>query len=194
MDPQGNGGYGVEQQGGSVGSDSWFERVVRGEQCDQNWGVPLGHQAPAVFGKAETMEFYCNDKVGRGWGYGGNGIAGACADAGQNVLRIGYWNMCYNVEWMFCVIHGRLPRYGEGGVGNRQIIFTFAPAMINMEGYSDGMYGFEENDIYPLEVCLLNEACANGDEIFNTEVGQPFVCELDVAKWLAAAREIQAAR
>ena len=102
--------------------------------------------------------------------------------------------MCYNVEWMFCVIHGRLPRYGEGGVGNRQIIFTFAPAMINMEGYSDGMYGFEENDIYPLEVCLLNEACANGDEIFNTEVGEPFVCELDVAKWLAAAREIQAAR
>lgn len=47
---------------------------------------------------------------------------------------------------------------------------------------------------YPLEVCLLNEACANGDEIFNTEVGEPFVCELDVAKWLAAAREIQAAR
>ena len=26
-------------------------------------------------------------------------------------------------------------------------------------GPPDGMYGFEENDIYPLEVCLLNEAC-----------------------------------
>ena len=45
-------------------------------------------------------------------------------------------------------------------------------------------HSFEENDIYPMEVCVLHAACANGDEIFQKEVGEPFVCALD--DWIAS--------
>ena len=93
--------------------------------------------------------------------------------------------MCKNVEWMFCLLRGM------DGVGNGQILFTLAPALLDMSGANwDNLYGFEENEIYPLEVCLLNEMCANGWEIFNRNVGEPFDCRLDGSRWRAAYEAI----
>jgi hypothetical protein len=57
------------------------------------------------------------------------------------------------VEWMFCVIQGKMDRWGGRNGGDGQILFTYAPGMLEMGHYSDNRYGFEENDIYPLEVC-----------------------------------------
>ena len=146
--------------------------------CNRDWGTEL--DAPAVFGFAETMARYCNHRAGKGWLDGGPG--GACRSAGLNILRIGDWNMCRNVEWMLCVIQN------IAGVGNGEIIFTLTPAYLEMEHYSDNMYGFTENDIYPLEVCLLSEVCANGGQVFQLQVGETFVCDFDAARWMALGK------
>jgi hypothetical protein len=43
--------------------------------------------------------------------------------------------------------------------------------------------GYATVDIYYLEVCLLNQICTNGPELFNLETGQFFVCEFDSARY-----------
>ena len=48
-------------------------------------------------------------------------------------------------------------------------------------------YGFEENDIYPLEVCLLHEMCRNGGDIFARRTGEPFDCVVDLDRWHEAS-------
>ena len=50
-------------------------------------------------------------------------------------------------------------------------------------GYSDNLAYYAENDIYYLEVCVLNEVCANNLEIFTAEVGDHFHCQFDEARW-----------
>ena len=74
-----------------------------------------------------------------------------------------------------------------------EIRFTKEPAYIDASlssHYSDNMYGFEENDIYALELCLLNEMCVNGDEIFAKRVGEPFHCVPDEGKWQSFGRDL----
>ena len=159
----------------------WLEHVAKAEGCRRHWGG-LGTAYPTVFGYKETMESYCNDENGRGWNWWGD-VAGCCGDAHFNVLRIPDWEMCKNVEWMWCVIRG----------ASGEIRFTKEPAYIDASlssHYSDNMYGFEENDIYALELCLLNEMCVNGDEIFAKRVGEPFHCVPDEGKWQSFGRDL----
>lgn len=93
---------------------------------------------------------------------------------------------------MFCVILGKVRRPAwaggsrEGGDG--QIIFTAAPALLDIgPPYANNIMWFDENDIYPLEVCLLNEICSNRGELFSRRVGEPFYCALDYEGWRAAS-------
>ena len=46
-------------------------------------------------------------------------------------------------------------------------------------------------DVLYLEVCVFNEICANGADLFNLEVGQPFRCDLHDAKFEELALMLQ---
>lgn len=175
--------------GEGVEGAHWFERVAKGKGCDADWGG--NRPTPTVFGFKETMEGYCNDQAGLGWFDVGD-VGAACDNANLNVLRIGGWNMCRNVEWMWCVILGKVVRPAWSGEsrkgGDGQIVFTAAPALLDIgPQYANNVKWFDENDIYPLEVCLLNEMCANRGELFSTAVGEPFYCQLDYDGWSAAS-------
>lgn len=126
--------------------------------------------APAVFGFAESMAGFCNQRAGKGWVVGGPG--GACHAAGLNILRIGEWDMvrfssvkrdamiayrvkpyvpirisgcgqCQNVEWMTCAVKGRLafPWKEKGANPNGgEIIFSLAPKDLDLHPFNQGTY------------------------------------------------------
>ena len=88
--------------------------------------------------------------------------------------------MCRNVEWMFCVITGLLSGRGGGG----DILFSLPPKELDVTPFYRGTYfrccgNYAENDIYYLEVCTLNEVCANKRELFSVDRGDLFRCHLD---------------
>ena len=98
-------------------------------------------------------------------------------------------SMCRNAEWMMCVIQGKACR---GGGGDGQIVFSLAPATLDMEDFDSRPGWYTENDIYYLEVCTLNEMCSNRDELFTAEVGDSFFCKLDRQQWQQAKRDMMA--
>merc|ERR1712187_1074542 len=98
-------------------------------------------------------------------------------------------NMCRNAEWMICVIQGKA-NWGGGGSGD--IIFTLAPNMLLMDDFYSRPTWYSENDIYFLEVCTLNEMCANNEDIFNAGVGDTFRCRFDSFKWARLKSDLQA--
>ena len=124
---------------------NWFDWVSKGGNCAQNWGPNLN--APTVFGSSESMAEYCNGRVG---GNGNGDPGGACNRAGLNILRIGDWNMCRNTEWMVCVVQGK----ASWGGGTSEILFTYAPAMLDINDFNSRPNWYIENDIYYLEVSL----------------------------------------
>jgi hypothetical protein len=116
------------------------------------------------------------------------------AQASQNILslygkRIPY-NLCRNLEWQICAAKGMLP--GQGGFGIR---FATAPKRLHTRGNKpfgqcggwtptgECNGGYATDDIYFLEICLLNQLCTNNHELFELEVGQFFVCQLDEARF-----------
>lgn len=177
-------GYGQEA---CWGDGNWFDWVAGGNNCNQNWGPNL--KAPTVFGFAESMEAFCNEKAGRGWTWNSGDPTWACGNAGLNILRTGSWNMCRNAEWMVCVVQGKAC---WGGGGDGQILFSIAPSMLDMADFDSRQGFYSENDIYYLEVCVLNEMCSNHDELFTKAVGEPFFCKFDRQRWLRAKREMLA--
>jgi len=163
-------------------ADDWFDWVGGGRNCNQNWGNNLN--APTVFGFAESMTEYCNE---RGRGNDGD-PGGACTRAHFNILRIGDWNMCRNVEWMICVVQGKAC-WGGGGSG--EIIFTIAPNMLDIDDFNSRPDSYVENDIYYLEVCVLNEMCSNHNAIFERNAGESFFCKFDPVRWAAAGEVLR---
>ena len=108
--------------------------------------------------------------------------------ADLNVLRITDWNMCRNAEWMVCVVAGKAD-YADSSSG--EIIFTYAPAMLNIDEFNSRPGMYIEDDIYYLEVCVLNEMCTNYEEIFQKGEGDSFFCKFDHARWSAWARDMR---
>jgi hypothetical protein len=160
------------------GNGGWFDWVSGGHNCNQNWGPNL--KAPTVFGFPETMEAFCNHHAGHGWHFEHYTPQWACPQAGLNVLRIDTWNMCRNVEWIVCLIQGKANR---GGGGDGQILFTFAPSALDLDGFNSRPNSYVESDIYFVEICILSEACANGEELFSLGIGEPWYCQWDDVKW-----------
>ena len=169
------------------GDGNWFDWVAGGYNCNQKWGSNL--KAPTVFGFAETMEAFCNERAGRGWTFSARDPSWACANAGYNVLRTGSWNMCRNAEWMVCVVQGKA--CWNGG-GDGQIIFSLAPSSLDLEQFDSRPTFYVENDIYYLEVCTLNEMCSNRAEMWNAAMGDPFFCQFDREQWQRAKRDMMA--
>ena len=129
------------------------------------------------------MTEFCNQHGGSSGDPGG-----ACGQAGFNILRIDNWSMCRNVEWMMCVINGK-GSYGGGGTG--EIVFTYAPNNLWMDDFNSRPWSYIEDDIYYLEICVLNEMCSNYEELWEIGVGESFFCKFDSERWSAAAAALR---
>ena len=53
---------------------------------------------------------------------------------------------------------------------------------------ASGIYGYATDDIFYLEVCLFNQICTNGAELFTLDEGQEWTCAFDPKLF----RELQA--
>lgn len=162
--------------------EDWFSWSADASwTCKRNWGGSV--RAPSVFGFSETMSGFC---LGERWNE--NDPTAPCHNAGYNILRMASneWNMCRNVEWMFCLIQSR------AGVGNGEIIFTLAPASLNIDDFNSRSTSYIEDDIYYAEVCVLNEICRNRDDLWGAEIGDRFRCSIDRERWFHLGRAMMA--
>lgn len=172
------------------GDGTWFERVAAAEDCDRGdyyWGNTI-RGAASVLGFGYTMQDFCNRQAGLDddeyiWD-----LREACTAANLNILRVGFWDMCINVEWAICIIRG------DDAGGDRSLLFTFPPGSLDTSDYSNDLYTITEDDIYYLEVCTLNEMCENYEEIFTTQLDERFICKFDAARWEAFGREMRELR
>ena len=120
------------------------------------------------------------------------GSARTCVNNFRNVLFLfasnvhntgaGY-NSCRNLEWQTCAAMGMLP-----GQTSATIIFAQPPNSLDAEGerplaqcggYSPqgcGKHAYSNDDIFFLEVCFYSQVCANNDELFRLDDGEPFHC------------------
>lgn len=130
------------------------------------------------------------------------GAPTACALANFNVLSVEErrYNLCRNLEWQACAARGLLP--GQGGSG---IVFSVAPGSLLLPKHDRispslppasqspplrrtfGVCGgplpntcractYANDDIFFLEVCLLDQICLNGPDIFRVRAGERFEC------------------
>lgn len=180
--------------------ENWFEGndEIDGLPNIGEAGEPprFPRDAPALFGFDEDIEEFCANEKGTPWDLPGGGMLHGrkCVEASQNILslygkRIPY-NLCRNLEWQICAAKGMLP--GQGGFGIR---FATAPKRLHTRGNKpfgqcggwtptgECNGGYATDDIYFLEICLLNQLCTNNHELFDLEVGQFFVCQLDEARF-----------
>ena len=97
--------------------------------------------------------------------------------------------MCRNFEWQLCAAMGRLPKQSSG-----KIKFAFEPSRL----WLDGSHGspklgscsgfhlgkcnaadnYANDDVYFLEVCIFNEICRNGAQMFRLAQYADFFCDL----------------
>ena len=196
-------------------SERFFDDILEGNICDSNWyegnNGAIGGQyarptftgdAKAVLGFDDSIDRYCTDHAP--WTQNTWGHAPRCIAANANILslygtRIPY-NICRNLEWQSCAARGLLP-----GQKSKTLIFSRAPNDLDPSGKDGhkplgqcrgwvppqkpkgGVYGYATDDIYFLEVCLYNQICENGAELFDIQQDQPFVCRFSETRF----RELQ---
>jgi len=186
---------------------SYFDNVLSGGSCDTNWyegnygrlgeadgrAVFSSAAAPALLGFDEGIDASCRASApgyAKDWTH-----ATRCVAANVNILslygnRVPY-NICRNLEWQTCAAKGMLP-----GQGTPAIRFATAPSSLDPAGATGkplgqckgwvpstpptgGVYGFATDDVFFLEVCLFNELCYNGHELFTLAEGEEFICKFD---------------
>lgn len=176
------------------GADGFFAAAFTGSNCARNWlegtidGARFreGVAAPAVMGNDPAILEYCLGKVGRWrrvWFAKNEELAGTCLEANQNVLRLGrrLWDICVNFEFVACASHGLLPSQGSPS-----ITFATAPGDLWIRDLApEKTNGYRMEDVLYLETCILNELCANGEEMFALKPGETFVCATDEARFRA---------
>ena len=146
--------------------------------------------APALglLGFDDSFEQHCGSETARRLG-----TPTACALANFNVLSVEErrYNLCRNLEWQACAARGLLP--GQGGSG---IVFSVAPSSLLLPKHDHvspslrrtfGVCGgplpntcractYANDDIFFLEVCLFDQICLNGPDIFRVRTGERFEC------------------
>lgn len=189
---------------GSICNTNWYEgnngRLGMagsggGPRFPRHPGGP--RTTPALLGFDESIDAHCNNHAPQGSNT--NGHAERCVAANRNILslygqRLPY-NICRNLEWQVCAAQGRLP--SQGG---RTIVFAIAPGTLDPSGATGkplgqckgwvpgqrpagGVYGYATDDIFYLELCLLNQICRNGERIFNLRAGEEFTCDYSSARF-----------
>ena len=182
---------------GAVCASNWYEgnagrlgMVSGGPRFPRHPGGP--QTTPALLGFDESIDEHCAHELG-GWNRGPQGHAERCVAANRNILslygnRVPY-NICRNLEWQVCAAQGKLPYQG-----GRKMIFAVAPNALDPSGATGkplgqckgwvpdqrpagGVYGYATDDIFYLELCMLNQICTNGHRIFQLRAGQEFECD-----------------
>jgi len=184
-----------ETKAGKHCDTNWYEGN-NGPLGYQDSRPQFSDQAPALLGFDETIDQFCKDERKQWFDnkFYPQDHAGSCLNSNHNILslygkRVQY-NLCRNLEWQVCAALGKLP--GQGGFGMR---FSYRPADLDVYGWKPlwQCHGFREpdawerdpgcgdgyatDDIFFLEVCLLNQICANSEELFTLQVGDFFVCD-----------------
>lgn len=192
---------------GSQCDRNWFEGVPGAlgkwgptdEDGDPKFEHPI---APALLGFDDAIDHYTGNTQG------GMGHADAAVRKNVNILQLwnpATYNVCVNYFWLVCAAKGRL--HGQGSNAMR---FAVRPRDMNIAGRvlpgldgeepddvtkkflggrdSYSLNGCDEadecyssQDIFFLEVCVLNTICDNGAELFKLEIGQDFYCQLSDA-------------
>ena len=82
--------------------------------------------------------------------------------------------VCVNFNWLACAARGQLP-----GQGSTLIHFATPPGRLDVADLQGAaMDGYKMEDVYYLELCVLNELCENGDDIFaSNEWSEGFHCQ-----------------
>ena len=171
-----------------------LEGALAGRGCERNWlegthdRPVFPRPAPALLGFDETIYAFCSAELGEAEGpYWGdnNALAARCVDANENVLRVmGGWNMCVNLMWQTCAVKGLL--HGQGP--QRHLRFSIAPRDLDVRLFDNPPKGcvnggcdrgYAVSDVYYAEICVLSHICKNREQLFQLDVGQNFVCDLD---------------
>jgi len=179
---------------------NWFE----GNSGALGWYAhppTFSSDAPAVLGFDESIDRAC---IASAPAYARHyGHAERCVKANYNILslygdRLPY-NICRNLEWQACAAKGELP-----GQLSPTIRFARAPKTLDPDGAtgkplgqckgwvpperpSTGVYGYATDDIFYLEVCLFNQICTNGHELFELDQDEPWECAFSIER----LRELQ---
>jgi hypothetical protein len=160
--------------------------------------APFTAAAPALLGLDEDVATVCHSAAGGAVAAPSTGqerdevVAAACVKG--NLLRLPSdpssatrrWNMCHNLQRLACATEGKLP----GQAGDKAVRLATAPKALRVEplNYHDGQNDEEDRRAYPvrnvfyLEVCLLNELCANRTALFTVDAGAKFECKLDKSR------------
>lgn len=187
----------------------YFADALSGAHCPSNWynGNPgtLGMQvptfsgdAPALLGFDETIDTYCAAQPATNTAPdGGNWHAHQCIAANLNILslygeRVPY-NLCRNLEWQVCAALGKLP-----GQSETYVVFSKAPSELHpgvtsskpfgqCRGWRDTRGGCEggyaTDDIFFLEVCVFNQICSNGAELWQLDAGVLWRCHMNATRF-----------
>ena len=153
------------------GGAAFFDRAFSGASCNRKWvfGSDFTAKAPALMGYDPDILMACLAVRGihqRVWFAKNEELAAQCLRSNQNVLRVPQreWNTCVNVNWVTCAATGHLPSQDSS-----IIRFATNPGKLSL-GFLDGSKwkgGYKMEDIYYFELCVLNELCENGDEMFS---------------------------
>lgn len=163
------------------GGRAFFDRMKTGDGCHGPWmlgGRAFTAPAPALMGFDPAILEFCLTKLGRWhkvWFAQNDEIADQCFKANENILRVPQrdWNICVNVRWQACAATGNLPSQQSN-----VIQFATPPNTLTLDELDGAkMDGYRMEDVYYLELCVLNEICANGADIFSMEPNDGFQCE-----------------
>lgn len=196
------------------GGQQWFDSLLEGSYCDRNWmqGSHVAPNAwdrpgfdapaPALLGFDETILGYCSHLVGLDFDGGdlNTELAERCVWANKNVLRLldpqVPWDMCQNLEWQMCAIHGRLP--GQDGM---KVSFATAPKDLELVWWTDpaGTHptykpfqnGYELGDVFFAEMAVTFTLCKNRAALFRLEVGETYNCDFDLDGWKLLTTKFQ---
>ena len=189
---------------GSICKTNWYEG--NGGRLGMVGGGPAfprhpggTRSTPALLGFDETIDQHCTEHLPHHGAQGPWGHAERCVAANRNILslygnRVPY-NICRNLEWQVCAAQGKLPYQG-----GQTIMFAIPPGSLEPSGATGkplgkckgwvpgnrpegGIYGYATDDIFYLEVCLLNAICRNGDSLFHLRAGEEFVCDYSSDKF-----------
>jgi len=180
----------------SYGGRDFFDRMKSGQGCDKPWMLGGEHfkaPAPALLGFDQAILEFCLTKLGRWhkvWFAPNGEIAAECSRANENVLRVreADWNVCVNAQWQACAATGHLP-----GQESNIMHFVTPPSSLMLEALEGSKVdGYRMEDVYYLELCVLNEICENGGDIFGTQPDDSFRCRHSPARF-DAFRELMLA-
>jgi len=188
----------------------FFDLILEGRLCGSNWyegtegmfGQPWfpDDTSPALLGFDESIDDFCGEAK-RAHGDNFNvPHAESCRRGSLNILSLhGAWvpyNICRNLEWLYCAINGQLP-----GQGSRTLVFARAPRTLDYDDGNDKVLddcrgwrppwysrdcredGYATDSIFFLETCLLSELCANNHELWDLDEGDDFECEFTMERF-----------